>query len=93
MPGVEEDELSAGIQRWKLGGAEVVENRHSKRGHNYNRESWKQPAWRPMLPLETVKGKRMHGPMMNQANFTTVVFKSSDVERLTGHMYTEYDSI
>ena len=35
----------------------MVENRFSKRGHNYNRESWKQPAWRPMLPLETVKGE------------------------------------
>lgn len=55
MPEVEEDDLSAGIQRWKLDWAEV-ENRHRKRRHNY-RESRKQQAWRPMLPLETVKGE------------------------------------
>lgn len=52
---IEEDDLSAGIQRWKLDWAEV-DNRHRKRRHNY-RESWKQKAWRPMLPLETAKGE------------------------------------
>lgn len=53
VPEIEEDDLSAGIQRWKLDWAEV-ENRHRKRRHNYS-ENWKQQAWRPMLPLGTVK--------------------------------------
>ena len=55
IPKIEEDDLYAGIQRWKLDWAEV-ENRHRKRRHNCS-ESWKQQAWRPMLPLETVKGE------------------------------------
>lgn len=55
MPKREEDDLSAGIQRWKLDWAEV-ENRHRKRRHNYS-ESWKQQAWRPLLLLETLKGE------------------------------------
>lgn len=55
MPEIEEDDLSAGIQRWKLDWAEV-ENRHRKRRHNYS-EIWEQQTWRPMLPLETWKGE------------------------------------
>lgn len=50
-----EEDLSAGIQRWKLDWAEV-ENRHRKRRHNYT-ESWKQQAWKPAQPLETAEGE------------------------------------
>lgn len=35
----------------------------------------------------------VHGSLINQVNFKMVKMKTSHIKRLTGHMYTEYDSI